>query len=294
MARAVLCHQRGLRATMRIAVMSDLHLEFDARTSRGGDRDAEQARARFYLDPPRLSADVLVLAGDIHSGAQAVNWAVRHFSIPIVLIGGNHEPHGSELFRVIAYNRQRADATNGRVAFLERATWIYTSETGEQARFIGATLWTDFRLYGTPEISMEIARQRLEDFSVIKIERGYKLRVLHPSDTVRLCATSLAFLRNELSRPFDGITVVVTHYAPSRRSIELKFQDDPLNPAFASDFEGLIRAYTPSLWIHGHVHDSFDYMIGGTRVVCNPRGYFPDRLNPKFDPNFAVDISQQR
>lgn len=221
-----------------------------------------------------------------------MSWAVRHFAIPIVLICGNHEPHGSELFRVIAYNRQRADATHGRVAFLERATWIYRSGAGEQARFIGATLWTDFRLYGTPEVSMEIARQRLEDFSVIRIERGYKLRVLHPSDTVRLYATSVAFLRNELSQPFDGITVVVTHYAPSRRSIGPKFQDDPLNPAFASDLEALIRAYTPSLWIHGHMHDSFDYMIGGTRVVCNPRGYFPDQLNPKFDPNFAVDVSQ--
>ena len=26
------------------------------------------------------------------------------------------------------------------------------------------------------------------------------------------------------------------------------------------------------LWIHGHTHDSFDYVVNGTRVVCNPRG----------------------
>jgi hypothetical protein len=248
----------------------------------------------FYVHPSTPNADVLVLAGNIHSGAQAVSWAASSFSMPIVLINGNHEPYGRELFRVIAYNRQRATTMNGRVAFLERATWTCRTAAGAQARFIGTTLWTHFQLYGTPEASMAIARQRLEDFGVIQIERGHKLREFDPSDMLRLFASSVAFIRSELSRPFDGITIVVTHHAPSRRSIAPRFRDDPLNPAFASDLEAFIRTYTPSLWIHGHMHDSFDYVIGSTRVVCNPRGYFPDQLNANFDPNFVVEVSHRQ
>jgi Calcineurin-like phosphoesterase len=277
---------------MRIAVMSDLHLELDAREH--GAVGSDHAMPSFYLRPPEPQADVLVLAGDIHAGAQGVSWADRHFALPVVLVCGNHEPYGHELFRLIANNRQRAGSTNGHVWFLERATWTYRSESGERARFIGATLWTDFQLYGTPQASMAIALQRLEDFSVIKIERGYKLRSFRPSDSARVCEASVAFLRTELSKPFGGITVVVTHHAPSRRSIATAFENDTLNPAFVSDFEELITTYAPALWIHGHVHDSFDYTIGRTRVVCNPRGYFPDQLNARFDPFLVVEVFHER
>lgn len=276
---------------MKIAVMSDLHLEYDARLADAPALGAQGTDALdFYTKPPQPEADLLVLAGDVHSGALAVDWAVRHFSIPTLLIAGNHEPFGHELFRTIAFSRQRASTTNGRVNFLERATWEVERHNGERTRFIGATLWTDFRLYGTPESSMAIAQERLDDFRVISVERGYKMRALRPADTVRLHNASVAFLRKELSQPFDGVTVVVTHHAPSPRSIAPKFQGNPLNPAFASDLEGMIRAYKPSLWIHGHMHDSFDYTIGRTRMICNPRGYFPDQLNPRFDPCFVVEI----
>jgi len=276
---------------MKIAVMSDLHLEFDATwADKPMHRVLSSDAIDFYARPPQPKADVLVLAGDIHGGPLAVDWVAHHFSMRAILIGGNHEPYGHELFRTIAYSRQRSSATNGRVIFLERATWEGHVAAGERARFICATLWTDFQLYGTSGVSMRLAQEQLEDFRVISIERGYKLRTLRPADTARMHQTSVAFLRNELSRPFDGVTVVVTHHAPSRRSIAPRFQDDPLNPAFASNLEPLIDTYQPSLWIHGHMHDSFDYMIGRTRVVCNPRGYFPDQLNPHFDPHFIVDV----
>jgi Calcineurin-like phosphoesterase len=289
---ALLClPSRGRSTAMKIAVMSDLHLEYDARSSVSPAPPARNRdRADFYLQPPQPRADLLILAGDVHSGARAVDWVFRHFSIPTILIGGNHEPFGHELFRVIKLNRQKASATDGRVVFLERATWEYRSVSGERARFIGATLWTDFRLYGTPTASMQIAQEQLDDFQAIKIERGYKLRALRPSDTARLHTVSVAFLREEFDRPFDGTTVVITHHAPSPQSIAPRFRDEPLNAAFASNLDMLIHTYEPALWIHGHMHDSFDYMIGRTRVVCNPRGYFPDQLNPAFDPHFVVEI----
>jgi predicted phosphodiesterase len=278
---------------MKVAIMSDLHLEYDARhVDRLDHRGQSNAALDFYLKPPQPEADLLVLAGDVHSGALAIDWAAHHFAVPTILIAGNHEFYGHELFRTIAFNRQRAGTTNGQVIFLERATWEVKLQTGERARFICATLWTDFRLYRTPEASMAIAQERLEDFEVVIIERGYKLRKLRPNDTTRLHRASVAFLRRELDRPFDGITVVVTHHAPSPRSIAPKFQNDPLNPAFASNLDTLIYNYEPALWIHGHMHDSFDYRVGPTRVVCNPRGYFPDQLNPGFDPSLVVEVKQ--
>lgn len=279
---------------MKIGVWSDLHLEFDINASRQGILSAERhVPSEFYLNPPKPDVDVLVLAGDTHTGVLGLEWAARNFAIPIVLIAGNRESYGHELFRVIANSREKANVMNGRVIFLERATWTYRSVKGLQARFIGATLWTDFNLYGTPFASMEIARQCVQDFSAINIERGYKLRMLQPSDVVRLHTASIKFLRKELQQPFSGVTVVVTHHSPSPRSISPEFQGDPLNPAFVSDLEELIYTYRPTLWIHGHVHESFDYVIGGTRIICNPRSYFPDQLNPNFDPNLAVDLNQE-
>ena len=46
------------------------------------------------------------------------------------------------------------------------------------------------------------------------------------------------------------------------------------------------------LWIHGHMHDSFDYNVNGTRVVCNPRGYVRDGINEnaRFDADLVVDV----
>lgn len=277
---------------MKIAVMSDLHLEFDARYSAKTVEPPNAGAAfEFGQKPPQPNADLLIVAGDVHTGALGIDWVLRHFSMPAIVIGGNHEPFGHELFRVIQVNRDKASATNGRVTFLERGTWEAGRSAGEKIRVIGATLWTDFRLYGTPSLSMQLAQDQLDDFKLIKIERGYKLRSLRPADTARLHAASLAFLRKELSRQFDGKTIVVTHHAPSPRSVAPQFQNNPLNPAFVSNLEALIERHEPILWIHGHMHDSFDYTVGRTRVVCNPRGYFPDQLNPTFDPQFVIETA---
>jgi hypothetical protein len=93
-----------------------------------------------------------------------------------------------------------------------------------------------------------------------------------------------------LAEPFGGPTVVMTHHAPSRRSIAGRYASDDLSPAFASDLEVLVAASRAALWQHGHVHDCFDYMLGKTRVRTNPRGYYGYELNPEFDPNLVIDI----
>jgi Icc-related predicted phosphoesterase len=87
--------------------------------------------------------------------------------------------------------------------------------------------------------------------------------------------------------------VVVTHHAPSRSSIHPRFAGSLLNACFVSDLEALADGDKVRLWVHGHTHDSFDYQLNGTRVVCNPRGYARDGVNEnaRFDPDFCVEIA---
>ena len=100
-----------------------------------------------------------------------------------------------------------------------------------------------------------------------------------------------AWLQSVLARPFDGKTVVVTHHAPSLKSIHSDYKSNEWNPCFVSDLEKLMDGV--GFWVHGHTHSSFDYQIGKTRVVCNPRGY-PNDLdgweNKEFNPSNVIFI----
>jgi hypothetical protein len=114
---------------------------------------------------------------------------------------------------------------------------------------------------------------------------------MQPADTAAWHDDDTFWLRLNLATPFPGPTVVVTHMAPSPASVAPRFRDNILSAAFASDLEALVAQ--ADVWIHGHVHGSFDYSIGACRVVCNPRGY-PQRNgspeNPCFDPHFVVAV----
>lgn len=91
-----------------------------------------------------------------------------------------------------------------------------------------------------------------------------------------------------MSEPFDGATVVVTHHAPHVGSLHARNGNDIIAAAYVSDLATLIEAGKPRFWIHGHVHSSFDYTAGRTRVVCNAHGY--GRENAAFDPALVVEI----
>jgi predicted phosphodiesterase len=106
---------------------------------------------------------------------------------------------------------------------------------------------------------------------------------------------SRRYIESELRHPFDGKTVFVTHHLPSLRSVAKRLRNDPLTPAFASDCDDLLELGA-DLWVHGHTHDSMDYMAGETRVVCNPRGCpyrFGDLIdgdNERFKADLVVEI----
>ena len=114
-----------------------------------------------------------------------------------------------------------------------------------------------------------------------------------PLDSAALFQRNVAWLESCLKTPWRGTTVVVTHHAPSARSVESRFEGSPLNACFASHLDHLVRSDLAAVWIHGHMHHSIDYRVNGTRVVCNPRGYARDgrNENPHFDPDFLLEVT---
>src|SRR5262249_20898346 len=143
-------------------------------------------------------------------------------------------------------------------------------------RFLGSTLWTDYRYHGARTQAEVIAHAEalLADHSRIQTSDG-PFRARHAqADHER----SRSWLEQQLVTPFAGQTVVITHHAPHPRSIHPRFLNDrdmPANAAFVSDLSELMVG--ADLWLHGHTHDSFDYQVGRCRVVANPRGYTHNR-----------------
>lgn len=268
---------------MKILILSDLHNDVKP-----------MSRDEFTRD-----VDVVVLAGDIHEGVHAQMWAREAFpDHEIVQIAGNHEFYGK--FWRGNLRRMREKAQSLGIHFLENE-----SITLGGVRFLGCTLWTDFMLYGEHlrAVSMMEARQRMNDYHLIKLDRKpgdnadfrvFKSPRLVPELTRLRHLNSAEWLDQELkaSSPKDlERTVVITHHAPHMNSVPPGFERDILSPAYASDLSHLM-GYAP-LWIHGHIHENQDYMLGDTRVVCNPRGYpdpSGDALNFDFDPGFVVEL----
>jgi 3',5'-cyclic AMP phosphodiesterase CpdA len=254
---------------MKLHIISDLHLSVHS------------------LAPPRTDADVVVLAGDIARPPEAIAWALG-FEKPVVLVPGNHEFYGSSLQETVQELRRLAQGAGVHVLDNDRLVL-------DGIRFLGSTLWTDFLAAGsgaTQREAMLQSRQFNRDFSRIRAEPGTDGRLFTPQDCAALFACNAQWLRAQLALPFAGPTVVVTHHAPSLRSVPARFAGSPLNPNFVSDAEQLLAGGNARLWVHGHLHDSFDYAVHGTRVLCNPRGYARDGINenPHFDPQLTVDI----
>jgi hypothetical protein len=238
------------------------------------------------LPPPAVDADVLVLAGNLHRPAGAMLWA-RQYTLPTLFVAGNHEFYGGDLAGTVHALREHAQGSSVRV--LEHDVWLHGG-----VRFLGCTLWSDYRLYDSPqqrELGLQQAGALVRDFSRIRVAPDRDDRFT-PADAQRLFDAAVAWLERQFAIPHEGPTVVVTHFAPARGSIAARFAGSPLTACFVSDLEPQIRRWQPALWLHGHVHDSFDYRIGTTRIVANPRGYAPDGVveNKAFDPSLVVAV----
>lgn len=249
---------------MKIQIISDIHMEFHAD---GG--------ADFIS---RLShADVLVVAGDLCSYRQLPATlrklcdAFEH----VVYVLGNHESYGATIEdsreRVRATKTSFANAEVGRVKppnlhFLDNSVATINGQ-----RFLGGTLW--FR--DTPDnFRYEI---NLDDFSQI---REIQVSVYEEN------ARTVDFLNTNV-RAGD---IVVTHHLPTMASVSSRYKSSQTNRFFVCDMDDLIFDAKPKVWIHGHTHDSKDYMHGDTRILCNPFGYVGREINGEYCEDKILEI----
>jgi len=232
---------------MKIQILSDIHLEFGIR------------------EIPAADTDVVVFAGDIHLGESGVKWMTEHFShVPVIYVMGNHEYYRNTYPGLLTRLKTLTSKTN--ITLLENASKRMGAIT-----FHGATLWTDFELFGNAEVAEWESQQSMNDYRLIRKDPTYSR--LRPADTLAQHRVSLRWLEKSLQESKTKKNVVVTHHAPSRKSVPERFQKHMVSAAFASDLEDLITSTQPDLWIHGHIHTAADYLIGRTRVICNPMGY---------------------
>jgi len=259
--------------------MSDLHLEFG------------------NLDVPKTDDDkntILVLAGDI--GIASKKYTYEDFFEDmsaqfkeVIYIMGNHE-HYHGKFPTSLYKLEEALARFPNVHVLEKETYII-----DGVAFICASLWTS--MDNCNPVLMEQARLGMNDYDLIRtgpLNEPWK-RKLKPIDTTADHLAAVDFIFKAISdQKINGHKIVViTHQAPSWQSVAEEFKGEPLNGAYVSNLDDHIYVSAPELWIHGHTHVSFDYMIGDTRVLCNPRGYWSmseNDLNRNFNVHLDVEI----
>lgn len=265
---------------MKLHIVSDLHL----------DANSEPFRV------PHVDCDAVVIAGDICEGpVKAVQWIARQkIMAPVIYVPGNHEYYGTDKDQAlhdarIEASRQRALGV--RIELLHEDFARVIGRNGELALFVGATLWTDYALDGeawrTP--AMLAARTMMNDHRAIRTKDGKGFWT--PADAAAEHNNSRQYIDCFMRAKWPGgPKIVVTHHAPSARSVHPRYHGSVLNSAYASDLEHLVDQ--ADLWIHGHVHHRQDYRIGDGRVVCNPRGYGHE--DSGFDPGLVVAVERVR
>ena len=244
-------------------ILSDLHLEFG------------------HIDIPKVEADCVILAGDVHVGRRGLPWIEELFpDTPVFYVLGNHEFYKHATPKLM--EKMKSLTRDSHIRVLEKDVVAF-----QGVRILGATLWSDFEILGDRFLSVNTAADVMRDYKKIRVSPKYHR--LRPNDAIRFHLATKRWLKEELAKPFDGPTVVVTHHAPGLPSVEPYFREDPCCGAYASDLSELIHAYKPALWIHGHTHFSCDYFIGDTRVISNPRGYVDEPVEG-FSPSFVLEI----
>jgi len=224
-------------------------------------------------EEPEADVDVLILAGDINVKGRVewINEQAEKFE-HVIYVTGNHEYYSSNISTLDAKLNDNLDP---RIHFLQNS-----SVKINEVWFHGTTLWTDM---GHPADHYFI-NDGMNDFHVIRYGTNY--RKFRCNDAAMVHHRAMEFLKKNVK---EG-DVVITHHAPSFESSLECYRDTPLQPAFATDLSDFMLDNKPKFWVHGHMHNTSDYKIGDTNVLCNPRGYYGVEVNHEFDVNktFAV------
>lgn len=270
---------------MLIQLISDVHLEADPEW---------QLR-------PHPDADVLVLAGDIgsyqtNSQLQDADFGLGRFAprtgwpTPVLFVPGNHEYDGQDFDA--AHARLQASCERLGIHWLERS-----SVNLGGVRFLGTTLWSDFDAFVPPPGADPSGTQTLKVRDKAFRAANYYLRKAaitqggEPWLAEQMREHALrcqGWLRGALAGPFDGPTVVVTHFAPSLHSADPRYGLTPGTAGFCNALDHLLPHATA--WLHGHLHARSDYVHHGCRVVANPLGYARKQEQAGFDPGKLIQI----
>jgi len=282
---------------MKIAVCSDLHLEFDTLTL----ENTENAQVLILGGDICVAADLLVRddAGifDRFDRSAALHeffqMCCRNFS-HVVYVAGNHEHYNGDYAKTFTILRDRL-AYLSNLHILDKQTFVLDDVT-----FIGGTLWTDMN--NEDSMTLRHIKGMMNDFRCVKnssrevnfkdYEGKFHTRAatFSPEDAVVDHKLMIAYIAEIILGEFNKKFVVVGHHAPSKASTHPRYKHEELmNGAYSSDLDDFIIDHPQiKLWTHGHTHEDFDYQVGSTRVVCNPRGYanYEDRAD-KFQLKFV-------
>ena len=231
---------------------------------------------------PELPTDketVLILAGDVCETTRLVGCLEYYASrfAHVVFVPGNHEYYKSDL-EYYDTEMQKYFKKHPNIHYLQNDVF----ETDEVV-FIGATLWTDY--VNENEQLMQWSNTYMDYYL-----STYRRQPLTSAILLQKFKESRDYIFEQMMYYPDKEIVVITHHAPSMRSIHPKFKFAGNNGCYASNLDQDIIDCKPTLWIHGHVHNSFDYTVGKTTILCNPRGYYPNGLNLHFNEKALVEI----
>ena len=259
---------------MKIRVISDVHLEF-------GDYDPGEG-------------DVLILAGDIVDAVAYLHRCDKEYKDrydrffnkcaenynKVFYVMGNHEHYNCAFYETPEILKENLPEN---ISLLNN-----TSEFYNGVHFVGATTWTGFQGKEENKIAAE---QGLNDYRYIFKDTTYS----HPIDAdfiEREHNNSVEWL-NQCLPTLRGDIVMISHHAPSFRSIDADYVDRDTVTAYASDLTKLIKEIPNlKLWVHGHIHSSKDYFVGKCRVICNPRGYHGEDENLMFNPQMQIKLNE--
>lgn len=251
-------------------LMSDLHLEFyndNVWKPIPSDQDKDT---------------VLLLAGDIGVGLSAKGWITEMCGRYkyVIYILGNHEFYKNE-FRGLPQKWNNLAGMPDNFRFLNKGV-AYVDDV----RILGATLWTNI----VNPHNRWFIQQGMSDYRVIKINDNGNWRRLNTADTDKEHIRTLYFLSEELRKPWTGKTIVMTHHLPHPQCVAERFKDSPYNEAYVTNLEYIFDNFEIDVWCHGHTHDSVDFHVGKTRVLCNPRGYHGYEINPDFNEDLRFNV----
>lgn len=259
---------------MKFLLLSDLHLEFHP------------------LDFPNgiPACDAILLAGDIGVAEQPIHWAkekLAYFGVPVLFVPGNHEYYShqhsmEQLHHWYKENSAPIEFVQNRVReFPDHKTVV-----------ISATLWTDYKVYGQQDMNLIIAERCVNDYRFSNYKLGMPLKPVHClAENQNSIAIIQAFIK--YYQDMDWKIVVMTHHAPTEQSCSEQYMGQHSNICFVNTFDRDPTFLWPDVWVHGHVHNPVDHMIGDCRVLANPRGYVSHTRgveNPHFNPDFTFEI----